>query len=98
MSGICLFFWKNMDFYAYNPSVKTCGFATSPYTGEASVSCIFIEKCTFLTRSKKHRTSSGVFFACQPVKEPGFAGGLDYYMRSFLRFSQFSMLHMFQIL
>ena len=87
-----------MDFYAYNPSVKTCGFATSPYTGEASVSCIFIEKCTFLTRSKNTGHRPVFFFACQPVEKPGGAGGLDYYMRSFLHFSQFSMLHMFQIL
>ena len=55
-------------------------------------------KMHFFDTLKKHRTSSGVFFACQPVEKPGFAGGLDYYMRSFLRFSQFSMLHMFQIL
>ena len=29
-------------------------------------------------RRKKHRTASGVFFACQPVEKSGFAGGLDY--------------------
>ena len=31
-----------MDFCAYNPSVKTSGFATSPYTGEALALCIFL--------------------------------------------------------